>query len=137
MIIWGVLQGLLVLILIGSIFTVALKSGLPETEVRALSFFSLVASFIGLIFANRSFDASVLKALTRKNVALVFVISAVGLVLGLTVTVPFMAELFRFGPLHFDDLLVVLASGLFVLFALDAAKLILFRTNGPKPIQTD
>jgi Ca2+-transporting ATPase len=129
MVAWGVIQGLMVLILVGSIFIIALKSGLPEAEVRALSFFSLVASFIGLIFVNRSFDASVLKALMRKNVALLYVICAVCLILGLTLTVPFMADLFHFGPLHLHDLFVVLGTGAFVLLALDAAKLPLFRAN--------
>ena len=129
MILWGVMQGVVVLILVSAIFTIAFTSGLPENEVRALSFFSLVASFIGLIFVNRSFDASVIKALKRKNLVLVYVISAVSLILGLTLTVPFMADLFRFGPLHLHDLAIVLGSGVFVLLALDAAKLVVFRPS--------
>ncbi len=126
MILWGVLQGVLVLAVIASIFVFALHKGIPETEVRALSFFSLVASFIGLIFVNRSFESSVLTALRRKNRILMYVIAATVFILGLTLSVPFVQALFQFGPLHVHDLLVVLGAGVLVLMALDAAKLALF-----------
>ena len=48
---WGLLQGALALVLVASVFMVALRSGMHESEVRALAFFVLVLTFIGLIFA--------------------------------------------------------------------------------------
>ena len=50
------------LVLVGGIFIVASDRGMPENEVRALAFFSLVLSIVGLIFVNRSFSASLVTA---------------------------------------------------------------------------
>ena len=51
-------------------FVVALTRGMPEAEVRALAFFSLVLAIVSLIFVNRSFSASLITALRRPNRAL-------------------------------------------------------------------
>jgi len=48
-------------------FVVALGRGMPEPEVRALAFFSLVLTIVGLILVNRSFSTSLLTALRRPN----------------------------------------------------------------------
>jgi len=132
MILWGVVQGLMVFALIAGIYTVALNRGYSELEVRALTFFSLVAAFVGLIFVNRSYDASVIKALLRPNRILVFVLITVTAVLALTLTVPVVRDLFRFGPLHFHDFVVVFASGAVVLLVLDTIKLTLLRGKHPR-----
>ena len=84
---------------------------LPETEVRALAFFSLIMTFFSLILVNRSFSASLITALRRPNAALAWVLVAVTFVLGLTLLWPFASELFRFGPLHWDDLALTLGAG--------------------------
>ena len=67
---WSLLQGALAFVLVAAIFIVAVRRGMPETEVRALTFFSLVLAIIGLIFVNRSFSASLMTALRRPNPAL-------------------------------------------------------------------
>ena len=40
MIVWSVLQGALAFVLVAVIFVMALRRGMPDTEVRALAFFS-------------------------------------------------------------------------------------------------
>ena len=75
---WGVLQGAFAFALVAVIFLVGLKRGMPETEARALTFFSLVLSIVSLIFVNRTFSASLLTALRRPNTALAWVLLAVG-----------------------------------------------------------
>jgi P-type Ca2+ transporter type 2C len=95
---------------------------MPEAEVRALSFFSLVVTIVGLIFVNRSFSASLREGLGRPNPALAFVIAAVVAVLTLSLAWPFAQGLFRFGPLHVDDLALAVASGGILLVALEGVK---------------
>ena len=77
---------------------------MPEEEVRALTFFSLVLTIVSLIFVNRSFSASLVTALRRPNPALLWILVAVTAMLSLTLLWPFASGLFRFGPLHLDDL---------------------------------
>ena len=119
---WSVLQGSLAFVLVAAIFIVAARSGMPEEEVRALAFFSLVVTIVSLIFVNRSFSASLVTAFRRSNPALAWVLLGVAAMLGLTLLWPFAVGLFRFGPLHPDDLAVTLAAGALVLGGLELLK---------------
>src|SRR5262249_30717262 len=94
----------------------------PEDEVRALAFFSLVLAIVGLIFVNRSFSASLITALRRPNRALASILTAVTGILALSLLWPFARDLFRFGPLHLDDLALTLGAGVLVLVALEILK---------------
>jgi Ca2+-transporting ATPase len=119
---WSILQGTLAFGLVAAIYIVALRRGMPEEEVRALAFFSLVLTIVSLIFVNRSFSASLVTALRRPNSALALVLLVVTAMLSLTLLWPFARVLFRFGPLHFDDLAVTLGAGVIVLVFLDVLK---------------
>jgi len=119
---WSVFQGALAFALVAAIFIIRYRQGMPETEVRALAFFSLVMTIVGLIFVNRSFSASLITALRRPNPALTGVLGFVMATLGLTLLWPFARGLFRFGPLHWDDLALTLGAGALVLIVLEVAK---------------
>jgi Ca2+-transporting ATPase len=95
---------------------------MPEAEVRALAFFSLVLTIVSLIFVNRSFSTSLVAALRRPNPTLALVLLAVATMLGLTLLWPFASGLFRFGPLHMDDLALTFGAGAFVLIVLEVLK---------------
>ena len=119
---WGLLQGAFAFALVAAIFVVAFKRGMPEEEVRALAFFSLVLAIVGLIFVNRSFSASLVTALRRPNPVLSLVLLAVTTILSVTLLWPFARGLFRFGPLHLDDLALTLGAGVLVLVFLELLK---------------
>ncbi len=125
MIIWSLFQGAVAFGLVAFIFVMALYQGMPDLEVRALTFFSLVMAIIGLIFVNRSFSSSIVTALTRRNPALRWVLVSVSVLLGVTLLWPFASALFRFGPLHWNDLAVTLGAGIVVLILLEFAKSLL------------
>ncbi len=119
---WSVLQGLLALSVVATIFVVALRLGMAENEVRALAFFSLILTIIALIFVNRSYSASLLTALKRPNPALVYVLIAVVFMLAMTLLWPVTRDLFRFGPLHWDDLAISFGAGVLALVCLEGLK---------------
>ena len=119
---WSILQGGLVLGLVAAIFVIALYRGMPEDEVRALTFFSLVLSIVGLILVNRSFSTSLVVAFRRPNPALVWILLTVTVILSLSLLWPAASALFRFGPLHADDLALTLAAGIVVLIVLETLK---------------
>ena len=125
LIVWSLLQGTLAFALVAAIFVMALRSGMPEQEVRALAFFSLVVAIVSLILVNRSFSASLLTALRRPNRTLAAVLATVAAVLALTLLWPFASKLFAFGPLHADDLALTLGAGIIVLVALEMLKPVL------------
>jgi len=122
LILWSLIQGAVVLLLLIGILVLALRYAMPEAEVRALVFVSLVATNIGLIFVNRSFSTSVLKALRRPNPALWGVLGTVAALLGVVLAWPVARRLFHFGPLHADDLGLCLGAGIAILLLLDLLK---------------
>ena len=119
---WSLLQGAFAFALVAAIFVVAFRRGMPEEEVRALAFFSLVLTIVSLIFVNRSFSASLITALSRPNRALALVLLAVTTMLGLTLLWPFASGLFRFGTLHVGDLTLTLGAAALVLVVLELLK---------------
>jgi P-type Ca2+ transporter type 2C len=102
---------------------------MPEAEVRALAFFSLVVTIVSLISMNRSFGASLVAAFGRPNPALVLVLFVVASILGLTVLWPVVRDLFRFGPLHGDDIAATVAAGAGALIILELLKPVVRKWN--------
>ena len=127
MIAWGVFQGAIALAVVAAIFFMALQRGMPESEVRALTYFSLVTVIVGLIFVNRSFSASLITALGKPNRALLLVLIVVPVMLAITLLWPAARDLFRFGPLHLDDLATTFGAGLATLLVLEMAKFMIAR----------
>jgi Ca2+-transporting ATPase len=119
---WSVSQGVFAFALVAAIYVIAYRRGMPENEARALAFFSLVTAIVALIFVNRSFSASIFAALGRPNRSLVYVLSAVVAILSLTLLWPVASALFRFGPLHLDDISLTVGAGALVLLALELMK---------------
>jgi len=119
---WSLVQGALAFVVVAVIFVVALGRGMPDDEVRALAFFSLILSIVSLIFANRSFGASLIEAVRRPNRALAVILVLVPTMLALTLFWPFASTLFRFGPLHPDDIALTLGAGVLLLICLELLK---------------
>lgn len=119
---WSLLQGALAFALVAAIYVLALENGMPENEVRALAFFSLVLAIVSLILVNRSFSASLVTAFRRPNPALRWIFLAVAAILAASLLVPYLSALFRFGPLHRDDLALTLAAGVVLLVVLELLK---------------
>jgi len=119
---WSLLQGAFAFVLVAIIFIAALRRGMPEDEVRALAFFSLIMAIVSLIFVNRSFSASLVTAFRRPNPVLALVLLAVTTMLSLTLLWPLARGLFRFGPLHLGDLALALGAGVLVLVFLELLK---------------
>lgn len=121
-IVWSLAQGLVAFGAVALVLILAVRDGMPDDELRALVFFSLVIVIIALIFANRSFSSSVTRAIGRLRPAMIAVLAAVFITLALSLLWPFAQSVFRFGPLHVDDLALTFGSGLAVLVILELLK---------------
>jgi Ca2+-transporting ATPase len=119
---WSVLQGGLAFATVALVFLLALHNDMPPDEARALAFFSLVVCIVGLVLANRSFSASFSSAFFRPNRTLAFILLAVVIILATTLLWSPASTLFRFGPLHADDLMVTFGVGLVLLVLLELLK---------------
>jgi Ca2+-transporting ATPase len=72
-------------------------------------------------------------ALRWSNVSLRWVLVAVVVMLGVTLWWPLARAVFRFGPLHADDLAVTAAGGVLVLGLLEGVKALRRSTPGASP----
>jgi Ca2+-transporting ATPase len=108
----GLVQGAGILAVVLVAFGFFLNQGFGESEARMISFASLVIADLGLIFANRSRSRTILATLSTPNPALWWVSGGALSFLGLAIFVPFLRGLFSFGPLHLQELPVILITGL-------------------------
>ena len=122
MIAWSVFQGGIAFALLATTFLVATYQKMPAAEVRALTFFGLIASILALILVNRSFSTSLLQALGRGNTALRYVFAAVIAISALIILVPQIQTLLRFGHLRAADLGIAVAIGVTVFVILEILK---------------
>jgi P-type Ca2+ transporter type 2C len=115
--------------------------GFDTDQVRALTFHSLVLCVVALIFVDRSISSSIITAITRPNRALAYVLPIVAVLLGVTVFWAPARDLFRFGALEPQWLIMPVGAGATVLIVLELLKPIwrgATRTSGlqPKPTAT-
>ena len=122
MIAWSVFQGGVAFTLLAATFLVATYQEMPAAEVRALTFFGLIASILALILINRSFSTSLLQALGRGNTALRYVFAAVIAISALIMFVPQIQKLLRFGHLRAADIGIAVAVGVTVFIILEILK---------------
>ncbi len=128
-VLWGVTQGLAVLTVLAGTMLVAARMGMPEPDLRALVFTSLIFANVGLILVNRSFSSSIVGALVRPNPALRALLVGAAIVLATALYFPPARMLFHFGRLHWDDLGACLTVGTFSLVVLETLKAHWFRLD--------
>jgi Ca2+-transporting ATPase len=108
---FSLLQGLSILLILLAVFGIALWRGQGELEARALTFTTLIVATLSLMFTNRSWSQTMLATMQRPNVALWWIVSGTLAALGCVLYVPVVRELFRFAPLHLNDLVLCATAG--------------------------
>ena len=100
----GLLQGGVVMLAALGIFQLGIHDEHGEQVARCMAFVTLVIGNLGLVLTNRSMTSSAFRVLTRPNRALIFVIITTMTALILSVSVPWLRELFGFAPLGWPRL---------------------------------
>jgi Ca2+-transporting ATPase len=116
------MQGLAALAIVGLALFLGTWLKMPENDMRSLVFTTLVLMNMGLILVNRSFQSSLLDALTRPNGILWLLIGTVLTVLAIALYWRPGQALFHLGPLHLDDLAFCLAAGTGLVIILEFGK---------------
>ena len=106
------------------------KSGVKGNLIVAFmtSFVTLILSILVLILVNRSFGASLIRAITRPNPTLLLVGAVVLSLLVMSQFWPAMTSLFAFAPLHRADWMIAGGIALCLFALLEAMKLSPART---------
>ncbi|MEN6342166.1 MAG: cation-translocating P-type ATPase [Methanospirillum sp.] len=117
-------QGLVVLGTVLAIYGAGVWTGLGEASIRTLTFTAIVAANLSLIATNRSWTESILATLRRPNRAYWVVTAGALVFLAAALSVPFLAELFRFGPVAPVQLAVAVAAGVAGVLWFEVAKVL-------------
>ncbi|MDT0507913.1 cation-translocating P-type ATPase [Novosphingobium sp. MMS21-SN21R] len=125
MIAWSVFQGGVAFALLGAVYWLKTLAGMPEAELRALMFFALIAQIVSLILVNRSFGASLVQAVARRNSALLYVLVAIAAVTALILYLPQAQALLKFGSISWGDMALAAGLGGALLLLLEGCKLVL------------
>jgi Ca2+-transporting ATPase len=119
---WSAVQGTLALLAAAAVFLIAAWRGMPETELRALAFVTLLGVNMTLILVNRSFSPLLRSALGRRNPWLWWVLGTAVGVLTAILAWPPVRRFFHLGPLHVDDLALCAGVALGLLLVLETLK---------------
>jgi Ca2+-transporting ATPase len=135
----SLMQGFAVLAIVLAVYAVARRLGEPIDSARALTFTTLIVANLGLILVNRSWSQVILLTLRRPNRALWWIVVGAVVTLGCVLYVPYLRELFHFGPLHPMDLGIALAAGAVSILWFEVLKIVSGRravsldgTNSPR-----
>ena len=127
MVLLSVLQGLSVLLMVALMYGYVLLQGAGESDARAMAFTTIVLGNLGLILANRSRTGLIMHTLRRPNRALWWGVGGTLAGIALVLYVPYLRDLFRFAPLHGEDLALCVAAALASLIWFELYKLCLAR----------
>jgi len=121
-IVFSLLQGLISLMGIISVFGWSLYRGDSEELVRTLTFATLVLCMVGLIFVNRSRSQSFWSTLGVPNRAFWWVVAGALGFLGAVIYIPPARDIFRFTAMDWNSFIVPIGAGALVIFCLEIAK---------------
>ncbi len=107
----SMLQGIMVLAIVATVFFVSTQRGQGEDEARALAFTTLIVANLGLILTNRSWSRTIVGMARSRNNALVYVVVGAVAFLLLVLYTPGLREMFHFSIIHLIDLAICVGAG--------------------------
>ena len=107
----ALVQGGVVLGMVLGVYGAGIRTGMGEAEIRTLAFTTIVVANLALIATNRSWSESIIGTLRRPNRAFWGVVLGATVVLAATLCVPFLMDLFRFGPVPRAALVLCIFAG--------------------------
>jgi Ca2+-transporting ATPase len=132
----SLLQGLGALAAALLVFVISVTMALSESDVRTLTFSTLIVTNLGLILANRSLTHSAWSGWRAPNPALRWIAAAALAVLAAILYVPVVRDLFRMSRPHADDTAVIAVAGIGALIWMEIVKRAIGTGHSDRPIRS-
>jgi len=116
----SLIKGLLLLAMVIAVYLLSINEGHTPDEVRAIAFSSLIIGNIFLILTSLSDTRSFISIIREKNLSVLIISIAALVLLFLTISVPFLQNIFNFQSAGYRHFLtsIIGASGLLLIFEL-------------------
>lgn len=111
MIVISLLQGVVVLIIVMGVYSIAILRELGVNEARTLAFTSLIVANLGLIMTNRSWTRTIFASIKTPNTAVLWIFCGAIIFMSIILFVPAIREIFKFSYLHVIDILICITAG--------------------------
>ncbi|MFA5361449.1 MAG: cation-translocating P-type ATPase, partial [archaeon] len=128
----GLLQGVIVLLIVISLYGFILINGANEEVARTIAFTVLIIANLLIVFSMRSNTQTIIESFSKPNKALYIVSGFAITLLLLVLSVPFLRELFSFSALELIDLIYCFIAGLMAVIIFEGIKVykkIFLKTN--------
>ena len=135
-IIRGLLNGMIILGMVLTVYALSIREGHTETEVRAITFTSLILANIGFILSSISNSRNVFMVIGERNPAVKIILSIAVFMLLIVLFVPFTQELFQFSSPALRHFILPLAGSMGVILIFELRKFWLKRNAQERAIPT-
>ncbi|MEM3421428.1 MAG: cation-translocating P-type ATPase [Candidatus Hadarchaeum sp.] len=108
----GILQGLVVLLVVLSVFLFSHYSGMGVEKARALTFITLIIANVCLILTNLSWSRSMFGSIGKRNLPLWLILGGTSIFILFLLYVPALQAVFKLATIQPVELLLCLVAGL-------------------------
>lgn len=121
-ILFSLFEGILLLAMVIGVYFISIQEGHTDGEVRAITFSALIIGNVFLILSTLSKTRNFLSVIKEKNLALLIIATLALAMLFLTITVPFLQNVFNFQFPGYRHFLISLSGALLMLVVLELIK---------------
>jgi Ca2+-transporting ATPase len=118
----SLLNGLLLLAMVVTLYFLSIREGHTEGEVRAIAFSALIVGNIFLILASMSASRSFVSVFIEKNIAAIVILLTALILLLLVIYIPVLQQIFKFDNPGFRHFIPSLAGAVSLLIILELIK---------------
>lgn len=129
---FSIFQGLLLLVMVLTVYFLSINEGHTEGEVRAIAFSSLIIGNIILILADLSKTRSFVAVFMEKNIPAIVILMLAAILLLLIISIPALRDVFSFSFPGYGHFIPSIAGAFGVLLILEAIKFIRNRMKLPR-----
>ncbi|MDD4822761.1 MAG: cation-translocating P-type ATPase [Bacteroidales bacterium] len=126
------MQGVSILLVVLTVYFIALSLGCSEEEVRTMSFITLIISNLMTIQTNRSWESNIFRIFATPNQSFKWIVSLALLLLTTVITIPFLRGLFSFALLGTSEIVISAAAGLLTIVWFEIYKAMKSRQRAQK-----
>jgi Ca2+-transporting ATPase len=124
---WSILQGGLAFALLVGLYVWGNSQAFDVEHMRALLFFGLIASIVGLVLADRSRTTALAATFRPKNAALAIVLATIATITAIIMLVPGVTGLLQLSALNWRDWMLIAGIAIALLGLSQILKTLAFR----------